>query len=558
VETRAEHFFCFNPCRLASVRLAQRAAASFPAWLPARPAQEGLCFQSNSRIMRTWMLLLALSFVCVPAVASEQIPDSATLRQLAAAAYGPIPSNFRQVIEFNGTLSGREVTYRLASDSRVVRDVGPIHNESGSYRGERWHQTANGHTVVDLPDPGLATGETFNVTVQRVSAPVDAYLVSTLNVRGDGTLEYFDPTTHYLIRRETVAGNGKTATEYDDFKPFGARNLAGHWHVRDDTAKTDIDYYVREFASNVVSDVDVARPASRRQLVEFPARVDGVRLPARFTRDGHVIVRITVGERGLDFLLDTGSSAVTIDPGTARSLGITVFNRESSSMNAGRYDTGEAILPEVKVGDLTLPDVVVSVLPFGWQVDGETKAVGLLGFDFLCEMGVTIDYQHQTVTAERFGTYQAPDDPQTIRLAIRLGTQQPVTSATINGAIAERTVLDTGAAGALQIFDYFARRHPEALVEDAGLGARSRVPHVFTGAGGLYLAKPYAIEDLQLGQASFHDFIGFRAMSRSSFPVNEDGLIGVSFLRLFDVYLDYPNDKVYLVPNKTAKKAVQE
>ncbi|MGA9419956.1 MAG: hypothetical protein WBV40_12475, partial [Candidatus Cybelea sp.] len=41
----------------------------------------------------------------------------------------------------------------------------------------------------------------------------------------------------------------------------------------------------------------------------------------------------------------------------------------------------------------------------------------------------------------------------------------------------------------------------------------------------------------------------------ASFELEDyDGLIGQDFLRNFDVYLDYPHDKIYLVPNDRFRK----
>ena len=77
-----------------------------------------------------------------------------------------------------------------------------------------------------------------------------------------------------------------------------------------------------------------------------------------------------------------------------------------------------------------------------------------------------------------------------------------MTDVTINGALGERFILDTGGVGTFLIFDYFARRYPEAL-KDKGEGARSR-PVVFRGIGGAFETRPYQIAELKLGEHSLH------------------------------------------------------
>jgi hypothetical protein len=53
-----------------------------------------------------------------------------------------------------------------------------------------------------------------------------------------------------------------------------------------------------------------------------------------------------------------------------------------------------------------------------------------------------------------------------------------------------------------------------------------------------------------LGGWSFPTWLFDVTQNAAAFEFEDyDGLIGQDFLRNFDVYLDYPNAKVYLVPN---------
>jgi predicted aspartyl protease len=271
-------------------------------------------------------------------------------------------------------------------------------------------------------------------------------------------------------------------------------------------------------------------------------------LPSTFADDGHVLVRLTINGRGLDFLLDSGASSITIDPGVAQQLRLTVSKRDQSSANAGRFMTGAAVVPLMTVGDLTMRGAVVSIVPLGFDFPGE-KAVGLLGFDFICESSITIDYEHKTVTAERFGSYAAPEGPHVIALPLRLGSQVPMTSVIINGAIAERMMIDTGAAGPFVLFDYFQRRHPETLPA-VRQGVR------MNGAGGEFDAHRAQFDAVTIGNVKFAHFVGYLVASRSSYSGDADGVIGPDFLHFFDVHLDYPNGTIYLVPNALGQRSM--
>jgi predicted aspartyl protease len=499
------------------------------------------------------VVLLALFAIVIPvASGAEALPDSQTLRDRSDAAYGPVPDAYRETIEFSrpGT-TGKRSIYRRGADRREIDDTGAIHNEFGISKGDRWHENANGHVVIDQSEPGLATKEQMTTTVTHVTSPIDAYVIATLNAKGFGTRDYIDPKTSFVVRRETLAPNGKTITDYSDFRPFGARRLAAHWTVHDETTGTDTQNDVRDYVAGDVAESDVAMPDNRRVLVTYPAGQNRVTLPAVFEPDGHILVRLTIAGRGLDFILDTGASTITIDPAVAASLNLTVVDKMQSSVNAGRYPTGLAIVPEIGVGPLTMHDTVVSIVPLALELPG-AKVMGLLGFDFICESGITIDYDHKTVTAERYGTYTAPQDPRTIALDVRLGTQGPLATVAVDGAVAERMLIDTGAAGPFMLFDYFTRRHPEALP-----------PHRMTdrtlqmqGAGGAFEAQTVDLDNVQIGNVKFAHFEGIRVTTATSYSGNEDGVIGPTFLRFFDVHLDYPDGKIFLVPNATGHQSM--
>jgi len=492
-----------------------------------------------------------IALTCHGPASAQELPDSATIRERSAAASGPTPNNFREIVTFQtGDVAGKVLTLRRGSDFRSLSDNGHIHTEAGSYKGERWHQNDNGHTVIDLSDPGLANRESTTTSVKRVSQPLDAFEISTLTARGFGTRDYIDPTTYFVIRRDTLRSTGNAITLYDDFRAFGNRHLATHWHVEDASTGLKSDYHLAEYTTDVIQDTDVAIPPIRRALLEFPANTTHVRLPARLAPDGHWIVRVTIGDRGLDFLLDTGASGITMDTASAAQLGISPTNVFQNAVNAGRITSGKLIVPEMHVGELTLHDVVAQAVPDTIHVE-DAKIVGLLGFDFLAEAQFTLDYERGNVTVDRFGSYSEPQLPRTAALDIRLSTQQPMISTTIDGAVAERIVLDTGATASLLIFDYFARRNPDVFPNNKQV----RSTKMFSGIGGRFETTAYKLNDIVVGGIDFKDFTVYRVAS-NSYSSPSDGLMGSDFLRLFTLTLDYPNGKLYLSANALGRSAM--
>ena len=501
--------------------------------------------------------LLAALFVALPVAAHAQdaVPDVATIRERVRAATGALPAAWRQTTV---TTSSNETTTTVThvqrgTSWREVNATPPFHSERGAANDQAWHQNDNGQTIVDQADPGLATREATTTTVRAVHSPVEAYVIATLNGGGYGLKEYVDPTTWRVLRRESVGVNGTVVTTYDDVREEGGRTFAHHWHTDNAYTHTTSDTKITAYDIAPVADADVAMPPSRRQLVTFPAGARSAELPVRFGRS-HVIVRIVVAGRGLDFLLDTGASGIVIDETVAREVGLP-FHGQHSAVTAGRYTTARTVIPEIRVGDLVMKDVAAQIVPQGWNESIGIKTVGLLGFDFLAELGVSIDYEKGRVTVVPETAYVAPADPHTIVLDVRIGTGQPLTTAAINGVIGERFLLDTGGAGPLLVYDYFARRHPEAIIDAHGGGARTRPLHLY-GIGGEVQTRPYQLASVKLGNVNFTDVLAYRIASKGAYASATDAQIGPEFFKLFTLGLDYANNRVYLVPNTEGRKAM--
>jgi hypothetical protein len=123
-------------------------------------------------------------------------------------------------------------------------------------------------------------------------------------------------------------------------------------------------------------------------------------IPSRFITYGGILYRITVqakiNGRGLDFLLDSGSDRMTIDPGVAHELGMTPFGRAE----------------HMSMGALNMDADVLSTTPYTEDPDGKSPIVGLMGFPFSASGIVGIDFKAQTVTIYPRSTF----DPKALGL----------------------------------------------------------------------------------------------------------------------------------------------
>ncbi len=180
---------------------------------------------------------------------------------------------------------------------------------------------------------------------------------------------------------------------------------------------------------------------------------------------------------------------------------------------------------------------------------GDVRAVGLLGFDFLAQLGVTIDYANQKVTVVPADAFVPPSDPQTYSFPVRFGNGTPMVAVSADGAIAERMIFDTGFSGDLIFFDYFTRRYPKSFHMDLG-------PESMYGVGGNFTAERFRFQDVKIGPIHFEDYIGLR-VPPSSYAYAADGLVGNFLLSKFTIDLDYTGGMVYLTPSGQTKKMMR-
>jgi hypothetical protein len=495
---------------------------------------------------RSFGIVFIFALFAAPAAgvaATSDIPDATTLHARVVAAEGKRPERERVTEDYtSGGVAGTSIEYRDGKNQREVDTYGPFHTEEGEYDGQAWRQNRNGETILEQPDPGKATLDKFGTSVTRVATPFDAYVVSDLNAEGYGSRMYVDPVTYRVLRREQITATNNRITTYDDFRTADGYTRPWHRHSEDGFAPNTVDIHITATDSNVAP-ADLKIPGSRT-FVEFPAGKTSVELPVTYTRDNKFLVRVTIAGRGLDFILDTGSAVgITIDDDVAKQLGLKLYASHINPVNAGRVTAAETIVPEISVGDLKMHNVAVSTIPdIGMEVPNEYKAVGLLGFDFIADIALKLDYEHGRVTAMTSDSFVPPDSASSIAIPIRIGSGSPETDVTVNGALGERFTIDTGGAGGLMIFDYFARRHPEALVD---LGGRPGRRVSFHGIGGDLSTTPIQLKSVRLGKIDFTDFVAYRVTSRS-YSTAEDGILGPEFLDYFTVYTDYENSQMYL------------
>lgn len=464
----------------------------------------------------------------------------------AASGAGKVPRNATEVWKthehgIDGTV--RRVAH--GSDWLETSQLGQFATSSGDSGGTYWHENFNGEVILSRQE----SAETSNYasvaeTLTRVTSPVDAYVIESVSADGAIRRVYYSPSTFLIVRRETDARGTQSYAVYDDFvTDASGRTYARHVRGGDQLPNDDWDRrLISVDLATPVREADVAIPATHRTLVEFPEGRTTVRLPARFVR-GAIVVRVQIGERGLDFILDTGAESIVIDPGIASQLGLRVSGL-NSALIGGRVDWSLTRIPEMKIGDLRMHDVAADVLPFAEKPANDVKAAGLLGFDFLDAATVTIDYAKATVDATSPGAFVA--DPAATLIPARFGSEVPEVSLSIGAARGDHFVLDTGAQDLnIILFQHFVRQNQSHVSDSA---KRGEGDPLLTGMiGGVVQNSRVLMRDLAFGPWFIDSASGYIARSPAAFD-GTDGLLGSDFLQNFRITLDEPHSRLYMTP----------
>ncbi len=464
-------------------------------------------------------------------------------------------------------LTGIETLVRSGTDYRATIQHGALVEEYGQDEGKRWHRGMNGtvspakgnedesfvmlRVLEDAADP-----KNDVKLLGEVETPAQAYVVE---VRRPGTkrLEwvFYDKTSGLVDRVEENHEGYRFVSTYGDYRTTSG--ITEPWHVHDVLGDTGAEFdYVRQtlVTGAAVNRSDFAAPESRFNPARYSSEVA---LPARF-RDWTVTVRVTVNGRGLDFELSPGSPKSVIDRDVARELQLPTFGqltRTKDGKNLG-YDTEIA---KATVGKLELSNFGVRALEFNYEPTQDTKVVGLLGYDFLCQGFFKVDYVNGRVwQLDPAKADELAEKPGTTVIPLSFDDGFPMFKGTIAGHETENILFDSSFPFTF-IFGSFSTRYPEAVPDLEGhKRAHTVIPFADSQSYGrevdLWQSR---IKSAQFGTATFNN-LQTLVTDADLFDQDVDAVLGQNVLQFFDEYLDFAHARVILEPNEWFSRAFRK
>ncbi len=445
-------------------------------------------------------------------------------------------------------MSGTYHVFRLGRDERDITLLGPFFSEGGVRGGTRWQQTRNGITYTyngvhenrDARSDGLwlTDNEPREVRLIGESVPLNAYVVEIDPPGGRHEWRFIDKSTANMTRREYLEKGRRYTMTFDDYRTFDG--IAEPSHVR------SVDSYGNERDLSLLSrtldltpdqhDVEIA--PSRRTLVEFPAGVTNLHLPMRVV-NGLCVVKVRIGLKDYDFLLDSGAAGIVIDPSIVDDAHLETYGTRTGA-TIGTFTETSGIVPQMTIGGLRMRSVVARVVSVPFHLDERTHIAGLLGFDFFLDTVVHVDLDHGTANVVAPASFKAPPDTATIPIA--LDDRTPVVRARAD-AVTGRVVLDTGANRSV-FTPPFASRADIAFDPSTAVA-------LFRGLGGTGTAETVRLKSFDIAALPLFDPVV--DVSNANLGAEDiDGTAGTDLLHAYDLFFDYRAGALYVRRSRKA------
>lgn len=296
----------------------------------------------------------------------------------------------------------------------------------------------------------------------------------------------------------------------------------------------------------------ISKPA-KAQYFDLQGDKKHVTIPFRLIRD-LIIIQLEINGKGpFNFVLDSGVGLMLItDPKLVDSINVT--NKHTIKIaGLGKGDDIEAYITtalNVGIPGLNSYDIVAAIMKtdhFGLSRFAGIPIHGLIGYEFLNNLAVKIDFADSTLTVSK---------PKNMRLfgksskiPISIENQKAYLSAKVifpdGRKTDEKLILDLGAGHPI-LLDNEIKKHgmPDKFIA-ANLGV---------GLNGPIEGFVSRVNEVDIGKYKLKDVLVSLPVDSGLSAANaehRDGNLGMGILKKFSLIIDYPDSAIYIKPNNT-------
>ncbi|HEX5154165.1 MAG TPA: aspartyl protease family protein [Parafilimonas sp.] len=290
------------------------------------------------------------------------------------------------------------------------------------------------------------------------------------------------------------------------------------------------------------------RLIAQEEFVQPPSKLITT-IPFTQLTGGIIILHATLDDfkDSLNFVLDTGSGGISLDSSTCDyyKLKLVPSDRIVRGIAGMKYvsfanDHSLHLLGlTVNSLDFHVNNYEILSSAYGMPIDG------IIGYSFFRRYLVFIDYDNQEMKVYTPGMYKYPKGGYLLKPQFSTLPMQ-IAGVRDNKTIQGKFYLDTGAGLCLLMNDDFAT--------DSAVFRKKRKMFATQaeGLGGKTDVQLSVVRELKIGPYRFHNvpaYVFNDEYNVTNYPVL-GGLIGNDILRRFNVLLNYPQQEIYIKPNK--------
>ncbi len=289
------------------------------------------------------------------------------------------------------------------------------------------------------------------------------------------------------------------------------------------------------------------RASAQEEFIEPPSQYL-TKVPFEQLTGGIVIMQAKLGDfpDTLNFILDTGSSGISLDSTTADFLKLKPVASEKTIRGiAGIHKVPFLYGQRLRFPGLTIDSLDIHVNDYAilTSVYGE-RIDGIIGYSVLSRYILKVDYDSMRIQFYSRGTIRYPRGGYLLKPSINT---LPSNNARVKDALTINTrfLMDIG-AGVCVMFS-------RDFMQDSSLLSRKRklLTKEGEGVGGKIDMYISVIKEVKLGPYKFRSvpvYIFDDDYNVTSYP-NLAGLIGNDLLRRFNLILNYDKHEIYITPN---------
>jgi Aspartyl protease/PDZ domain len=280
--------------------------------------------------------------------------------------------------------------------------------------------------------------------------------------------------------------------------------------------------------------------------VQFATGHSALNIPFEFEYN-EIVLRVRVNNsEPLKFMFDTGAGISVLSARKAAQLDLKPVDKVDATGVGGQLKGSLANGVFLSVPGVKVLNQRLALLPLDFPFCEAKDIDGIIGYDFIKEFVVEINYEARTLSLFDPLSYQYTGRGDILRLIIK-GTPRVHALITLPGKppIEGLFEIDTGSDGALTINSPFVNRHQlfSALSKQVSNSER--------GLGGESRRVDARLDNLQLGGFKMTaPIVGFSTDAKGSMAAEDnDGPIGNEILKRFKVTIDYSRQRIMLEPD---------